>query len=329
MLFPRKRESYFLRMIKNYIKAARLRTLPLSVSGIIVGAFLGANESFLKVSLDLFDTTINIGSKNIFESPIFWLAILTTIGFQVLSNFANDYGDGVKGTDNEREGEARMVASGAITPKQMKNAMIVTGVITTIIALLLIYVSFGKDNFLYSVIFFGLGIASIIAAIKYTVGKSAYGYSGFGDVFVFLFFGLLAVVGTYFLYTKELNFIIFLPAITVGLLSTAVLNLNNMRDRENDAKSGKNTLVVKMGAESAKMYHYFLIIASFLFALLYVIIKYHSPTQFLFIVAYIPLVKHLFFVYKNKEEVLLDGELKKVALSTFLFSILFGLGQIL
>ena len=316
-------------MIKNYIKAARLRTLPLSVSGIIVGAFLGANESFLKASLDLFDTTINIGNKNIFESPIFWLAILTTIGFQVLSNFANDYGDGVKGTDNEREGEARMVASGAITPKQMKNAMIVTGVITTIIALLLIYVSFGKDNFLYSVIFFGLGIASIIAAIKYTVGKSAYGYSGFGDVFVFLFFGLLAVVGTYFLYTKDLNFIIFLPAITVGLLSTAVLNLNNMRDRENDAKSGKNTLVVKMGSESAKMYHYFLIIASFLFALLYVVIKYHSPTQFLFIVAYIPLAKHLLFVYKNKEEALLDGELKKVALSTFLFSILFGLGQIL
>ncbi|MFT7898629.1 1,4-dihydroxy-2-naphthoate octaprenyltransferase [Tenacibaculum ascidiaceicola] len=315
--------------MKNYIKAARLRTLPLSVSGIIVGAFLGLNESFLKVPSTLFDTTICVGRKNILESSIFWLAILTTIGFQVLSNFANDYGDGIKGTDNEREGEARMVASGAITAKQMKNAMIVTGVITTIIALLLIYVSFGKDNFLYSVIFFGLGIASIVAAIKYTVGKSAYGYSGFGDVFVFIFFGLLAVVGTYFLYTKQLNFIIFLPAITVGLLSTAVLNLNNMRDRENDAVSGKNTLVVKMGAESAKFYHYFLIVASFIFALLYTVIKFQSPYQFLFVIAYLPLVKHLVFVYKNKEEALLDGELKKVALSTFLFSILFGLGQIL
>ncbi|RSC94069.1 1,4-dihydroxy-2-naphthoate octaprenyltransferase [Tenacibaculum singaporense] len=315
--------------MKNYIKAARLRTLPLSVSGIIVGAFLGLNESFLKVSSTLLDTTIYVGRKNILESSIFWLAILTTIGFQVLSNFANDYGDGVKGTDNQREGEARMVASGVITPKQMKNAMIVTGVFTTIIALLLIYVSFGKDNFLYSIIFFGLGIASIVAAIKYTVGKSAYGYSGFGDVFVFIFFGLLAVVGTYFLYTKQLNFMIFLPAITVGLLSTAVLNLNNMRDRENDAKSGKNTLVVKMGAESAKFYHYFLIVASLMFALLYTVIKFQSPYQFLFIIAYLPLVKHLVFVYKNKEEALLDGELKKVALSTFLFSILFGLGQVL
>ncbi|MDX8552754.1 1,4-dihydroxy-2-naphthoate octaprenyltransferase [Tenacibaculum sp. 1B UA] len=304
--------------MKNYIKAARLRTLPLSVSGIIVGAFLGFNSVLYA------DSTISL-----LESPIFWLAILTTIGFQVLSNFANDYGDGIKGTDDNRDGEARMVSSGVITPRQMKNAMLVTGIITLVVALLLIYVSFGKDNFLYSVIFFGLGIASIVAAIKYTVGKSAYGYSGFGDIFVFIFFGLLAVVGTYFLYTKQLNFIVFLPAITVGLLSTAVLNLNNMRDRENDAKSGKNTLVVKMGVESAKLYHYFLIVVSFIVALLYTVIKFQSPYQFLFVIAYIPLVKHVVFVYKNKEEVLLDAELKKVALSTFLFSILFGLGQIL
>ncbi|KAB1159780.1 1,4-dihydroxy-2-naphthoate octaprenyltransferase [Tenacibaculum aiptasiae] len=305
-------------MIKNYIKAARLRTLPLSVSGIIVGSKLGFDNVMYS------DSTISL-----IDTPIFWLAILTTIGFQVLSNFANDYGDGVKGTDDNREGEARMVSSGAITPKQMKIAMIITGAVTLVIALLLIYVAFGKDNFLYSVIFFGLGIASIIAAIKYTVGKSAYGYSGFGDVFVFVFFGLLAVVGTYFLYTKELNFTIFLPAITIGLLSTAVLNLNNMRDRVNDAKSGKNTLVVKMGAKAAKNYHYLLIGASFLCALSYVFIKYESPCQFLFIIAYIPILKHIVFVSKNKEEALLDGELKKVALSTFLFSILFGLGQVL
>ena len=305
-------------MIKNYIKAARLRTLPLSVSGIIVGSKLGFDNVMYS------DSTISL-----IDTPIFWLAILTTIGFQVLSNFANDYGDGVKGTDDNREGEARMVSSGAITPKQMKMAMIITGAITLVIALLLIYVAFGKDNFLYSVIFFGLGIASIIAAIKYTVGKSAYGYSGFGDVFVFVFFGLLAVVGTYFLYTKELNLTIFLPAITIGLLSTAVLNLNNMRDRVNDAKSGKNTLVVKMGAKAAKNYHYLLIGVSFLCALSYVFLKYELPCQFLFIIAYIPILKHIVFVSKNKEEALLDGELKKVALSTFLFSILFGLGQVL
>ncbi len=316
-------------MIKKYIQAARLRTLPLSISGIIVGSFLGSNEAVFKISENLFNTTISIGGNPIYKSSIFWLAILTTIGFQVLSNFANDYGDGIKGTDDNRTGEKRLVASGIITPKQMKTAMVITAMLTLVIALLLIYVSFGKDNFGYSILFFGLGIASIAAAIKYTVGKSAYGYSGLGDVFVFIFFGLLSVVGSYFLFTKEINVTIFLPAFSIGLLSTAVLNLNNMRDRENDQKVGKNTLVVKIGAESAKYYHYVLIIASFLFALLYAVIQFKSPFQFLFVIAYIPLLKHLLYVVKNNDEAAFDGELKKVALSTFLFGILFGLGQIL
>ncbi|WP_369049464.1 1,4-dihydroxy-2-naphthoate octaprenyltransferase [Tenacibaculum sp. UWU-22] len=308
-------------MIKNYIKAARLRTLPLSVSGIIVGAFLG-NE---------YSNSISKSNHyiSIIDTPIFWLAILTTIGFQVLSNFANDYGDGIKGVDNNRKGEKRMVSSGAITPKQMKKAMLITTLVTLILALFLIYVSFSKDNFLYSVIFFGLGIASIIAAIKYTVGKSAYGYSGFGDVFVFVFFGLLSVVGTYFLYTKQIQGAIFLPAISIGLLSTAVLNLNNMRDRENDAQSGKNTLVVKIGSEKAKKYQYILIIGSLISALLYVCITYKTTFQFIFLIAYIPLIKHLHVVCVNKEPSLLDGELKKVALSTFLFAVLFGIGNVL
>ncbi|TYP98108.1 1,4-dihydroxy-2-naphthoate prenyltransferase [Tenacibaculum adriaticum] len=313
-------------MIKNYLKAARLRTLPLSVSGIIVGSFLGVLHIDYTVQSMSF---MEFSKWYPWETSIFWLAILTTIGFQILSNFANDYGDGVKGTDDNRKGEARMVSSGVISPKQMKRAMVVTTVLTLIVALLLIYVSFGKEDFLFSLLFFGLGIASIVAAIKYTVGKSAYGYSGFGDIFVFVFFGLLAVVGTYFLYTKQLNFTIFLPAFSIGLLSTAVLNLNNMRDRVNDALVGKNTLVVKIGAEFAKYYHYYLIGSSFLFALLYTVIHFHSPFQFLFVLAYFPLVKHLLFVAKNKNEIELDGELKKVALSTFLFSILFGLGQVL
>lgn len=305
-------------MLKNYIKAARLRTLPLSVSGIIVGSKLGFDNVIYA------DSTITL-----LETPIFWLAILTTIGFQVLSNFANDYGDGVKGTDDNREGEARMVSSGAISPKQMKTAMIVTGVVTLFIALLLIYVAFGKENFMYSVIFFVLGVVSIVAAIKYTVGKSAYGYSGFGDVFVFIFFGLLAVVGTYFLYTKQLNFIIFLPAITIGLLSTAVLNLNNMRDINNDAKVGKNTLVVKIGSQKAKKYHYILIIGALITTLVYTLLQYKSPIQFIFLIAFIPLFLNIVTVAKNKIQSDLDSELKKVALSTFLYAILFGLSNVL
>ena len=305
-------------MFKNYIKAARLRTLPLSISGIIVGSFLGNNDM---LSISSIKTTI-------WETSIFWLAILTTIGFQVLSNFANDYGDGIKGSDKNRTGEARMVASGAISPKQMKQAMVITTIITLLIALALIYVAFGKENFGFSILFFALGIASIAAAIKYTVGKSAYGYSGFGDVFVFLFFGLLSVVGSYFLYTKNINFKIFLPAISIGLLSTAVLNLNNMRDQIEDKKNNKNTLVVKLGSQKAKIYHFSLIIGALIAAIIYVQLNYYALRQYLFLIAFIPLGLNLVVVAKNILFSELDKELKKVALSTFLFAILFGIGQI-
>jgi 1,4-dihydroxy-2-naphthoate octaprenyltransferase len=296
--------------VKNYIKAARLRTLPLSFSGIIVGSLLAKQ-------------------KGLFDWQICVLAILTTIGFQVLSNFANDYGDGIKGADDHRVGEQRLVASGLISAGQMKRAIIYTTIITLVIALWLIYASFGRENFLYSILFFFLGIASIAAAIKYTVGKTAYGYSGFGDLFVFVFFGFVSVLGSHFLFTKQLDFFLFLPATAVGLLSVAVLNLNNMRDLKNDQRVHKNTLVVQIGAKISKYYHYFLLITSLVLTVLFVVIHYRKPIQFLFLIAYLPLVKHLFFVVQNKEEKLLDGELKKVALSTFLFSILFGLGQIL
>ncbi len=297
-------------MLKNYIKAARLRTLPLSVSGIIVGSALG------------------ISQENLLQSPIFWLAILTTIGFQVISNFANDYGDGVKGTDAKRTGEQRMVASGTISPKQMKMAVIITSVITFLIALGLIYAAFGMSYLKYALVFLLLGVIAIIAAIKYTVGSSAYGYSGYGDLFVFLFFGLLSVVGSYFLFTKQIEWTVFLPAFSVGMLSTAVLNLNNMRDCAEDEKAGKRTLVVKIGSEFAKYYHYYLIFGSLLFTLLYTTIHFSNPFQFLFLIAYIPLFRHIYFVTKNEDESLLDGQLKVVALSTFLFGILFGIGQL-
>lgn len=290
---------------KSWVSAARLRTLPLSVSGIIVGSSL-ANENF------------------IWKSPIFWLAILTTIGFQVLSNFANDYGDGVKGTDNEREGEKRLVASGVISPKQMKSAILMTAMLTLIIAVVLIYLAFGSDDFLHSLLFFVLGIASIIAALKYTIGENAYGYSGFGDVFVFLFFGLLSVLGSYYLFVHQLKWELLLPASTIGLFSMAVLNLNNMRDIENDKKNNKNTLVVNFGSSKAKTYHYFLVILAMFFALIYSFSNYHTMYQFVYVIAFIPLLINLVTVYKNKEPKLLDSELKKVALSTFLFAILFG-----
>lgn len=291
--------------------AARLRTLPLSLSGIIVGSSIAA-------------------SQGLFDSLICALALFTTIGFQIISNFANDYGDGLKGTDNEdRVGPKRALQSGEISPKAMKNAIIVTGFISIVLALWLIFAAFGTDYVFYSLLFIVLGISCIVAAIKYTVGDRAYGYSGYGDLFVFLFFGLLSVCGTYFLYSKALDITVFLPAFSIGLLSVGVLNLNNMRDRESDEKSGKRTIVVKIGNEFARYYHFYLLGASFLFALLYTVINYRSSYQFVFILAYVPVFKHLITVYKNKDPKSLDPELKKLALSTFLFAILFGVGLIL
>lgn len=297
--------------MKHWIEAARLRTLPLSLSGIIVGSFLAA-------------------SKGVFRWDICILALFTTIGFQVLSNFANDYGDGVKGTDNEnRIGPKRALQSGAITASQMLKGIYITIAVTLVVAIALIYVSFGSGNFVLSLVFFLFGLTSIAAAIKYTVGKKAYGYSGLGDLFVFLFFGLLAVVGSEFLYTQKVDILSFLPAITIGLFSAAVLNLNNMRDRASDMLSQKNTLVVKLGAEKAKKYHYVLLVGGMLCAFIYSFFGVTSTFEFIYILAFFPLIKHFITVVKNKEAVLLDPELKKVALSTFLFSILFGLGLII
>lgn len=308
--------------LRAWISAARLRTLPLSVSGIVVGSALGHNEYSKEICIS--------ECPKFYTSIIFWLAIATTLGLQILSNFANDYGDGVKGTDNEnRIGPQRAIQSGAISKKAMKAGILVTALVTLLFAIYLIYASFGKENFGYSVFFFVLGLSAIVAAIKYTVGKSAYGYRGLGDVFVFIFFGLVSVVGCYFLYTKTLSFIVFLPAITIGLLSTAVLNLNNLRDYKNDEKSGKNTLVVKLGIQKAKRYHYFLVITAILEIVQYVLLTYSKPVHLLVFIGTIPLVIHLIKVKRTQNTELLDPELKKVALSTFLIAILFSLGQIL
>ncbi len=295
----------------KWLDAARLRTLPLSVSGIIAGSFLAwAHGSF--------------------DVLIFVFAMLTTTGFQVISNFANDYGDGVKGTDNkDRIGPARTIQSGLISPSEMKMAIKITVFLTLLVAIMLIFLSFSKSEILFALLFFFLGMASIAAAIKYTVGSNAYGYVGLGDLFVFLFFGLLSVCGSYFLYTKSLPLSVFLPAFSIGYLSAGVLNLNNMRDVLSDTRAHKKTLVVKIGLQFAKLYHLYLLLSAFLFALIYNALHFHSWYQFIFLIVLFPIYLHGKFVWFNKQPRELDQELKKLALSTFAFAFLFGLGQIL
>lgn len=299
-------------MIKfqSWISAARLRTLPLSVSGIIVGTSIAVKQGVFNIS-------------------IFSLALATTLGLQILSNFANDYGDGIKGTDNEdRVGPQRAIQSGLITHKEMLFGIILTAVITLFLAVLLIYAAFGKENLVHTLLFLLLGIGAIAAAIKYTVGKSAYGYRGLGDVFVFIFFGLVAVYGSYFLYAHQWDWVILLPAISIGLLSIGVLNLNNMRDQIPDKKAGKNTLVVKLGAKKAKNYHYALILGAILCLVLFSVLTLDSFTDFLYLPFLILLILHLKRVVENENPILLDPELKILALSTFAVSVFFALGQL-
>ena len=265
----------------------------------------------------------------VFNWRIFAYAILTTLGLQILSNFANDYGDGMKGTDNEdRIGPKRAIQSGVISPQAMKRAIIITSTLTLFSAMLLIYYAFRYTNLSYSLFYLVLGILAIASAIRYTVGDTAYGYRGFGDAFVFVFFGLVSTLGVNFLYSKQLDFDLFLPATAIGFLSVGVLNLNNMRDEASDRKSNKNTIVVKIGAAKAKQYHYFLIVSAMVLVVVFAVINNFTFDQYLFVLAYIPLTKHLITVSKNQEPRALDPELKKLALSTFALSILLAICMI-
>ncbi len=305
--------------MKHWIEAARLRTLPLSVSGIIVGSMYALAHPTDEI----------LTPTEVFNWRLFGFAILTTLGLQILSNFANDYGDGIKGTDNEdRVGPKRAIQSGVITPAAMKRAIIITSFLTLLSAIALIYFAFADTNLFYSLFYLVLGILAILSAIRYTVGNTAYGYRGYGDLFVFIFFGLVSTLGVNFLYSKQLDIELILPAMAIGFLSVGVLNLNNMRDEASDKKAGKNTIVVKIGGEKAKKYHYFLIVGAMVLTLVFAILSEFKFDQYLFLLAYIPLTKHLITVHKNQEPRALDPELKKLALSTFALSVLLSLCMI-
>ena len=292
--------------VKAWINAARLRTLPLSISGIIVGTALAQFYGY-------------------HNWLVFFLAICTTISFQVTSNFANDYGDGVKGTDNDQDriGPKRALQSGILSRSELKNGIVLAVIISLVLTIILLFVAFGSDKIFLILVFLVLALTSICAAIKYTVGASAYGYKGLGDIFVFLFFGLLGVLGAMYLFTGYLTIEAILPAMAIGLLSTGVLNLNNLRDYISDKKAGKNTMIVKMGYENGKIYHYSLLIISFVSMLIFTLLYFDSWINFLHLAVFMPIFIHAKKVRKTKEPVRLDPELKKLALCTFFLAILF------
>ena len=296
--------------VRAYITSFRLRTLPLSLSGVLLGSLLAASDGY-------------------FKTTTFVWAMLTTVALQILSNLANEVGDLTKGTDNEhRLGPIRSAQSGALSMREMVQAMIVFGVIAIITGSLLIYEAFRDLLNWKSISLFIAGGASIVAAVKYTVGKSAYGYRGLGDLFVFIFFGVVSVMGSYFAMSGVLPWICVLPAAAIGFLSSGVLNMNNIRDIENDSVCGKRTIPVILGIQGAKIYHFVITLLAVICLVLYSMLHSAGWTGYLFLLTLPLLAMHLKSVYWGEGRAL-DSQLKFLSITTLLIALLLGFGQLL
>lgn len=293
------------------MEAFRLRTLPLSLAGIVMGSMLASSDGA-------------------FSLEIFFMAVVTTLFLQILSNLANDFGDSIHGTDNaKRVGPVRTLQGGLISRGEMKKLIASFILLSLISGILLLLLAFERIHTKGILTMLMVGVISILSAVFYTIGKKPYGYLGLGDMFVFIFFGLISVQGSYFLYTGSYEMNTLIPAISVGLLSAGVLNLNNMRDHINDKASGKHTLVVRIGLQKAKIYHYFLIGTALLSSFLYLSFTQNILVGLAFIIPVIPLIYNIVKVYGIHDPREFDPELKKLALSTLLFTVSFGTLQLL
>lgn len=297
--------------MKSWIEAARPRTLPLALSCILMGSFLAVVQ-------------------HSFSWPIATLSVLTTILLQVLSNFANDYGDAVNGKDTElREGPIRAVHSGSITPKAMLRAIIVFSALAFAAGISLLYISLRNAPANVFWAFLGIGLACIAAAITYTAGKRPYGYVGLGDLSVLIFFGWVGVLGSNYLYTLNWSWELLLPASSCGLFAVAVLNINNIRDIDSDKATGKNSIPVRIGREKAIIYHWAILILGMLCVVVYTSLNFQNYSQLLFLISFPFFIRNGIAVSSLRKASELDPYLKQMALSTLLFVILFGLGNIL
>jgi 1,4-dihydroxy-2-naphthoate polyprenyltransferase len=263
-----------------------------------------------------------------FRWDIFLLCVLTTVFLQILSNLANDYGDSVHGADHaDRKGPSRAVQSGTIKPATMRQAIVLFSILSLVSGVTLLFVAFG---FQWNAILFFLvlGLLSIGAAITYTVGRKPYGYLGLGDVSVLIFFGLIGVMGSYYLFTKNISWLEVLPAASMGLLSVAVLNVNNIRDIDSDRIAGKFSIPVRLGRTKANRYHWMLLGFAVVAAVIYTALVYQSPWQLLFLLA-IPLLLVNAIAVSTKPSDRLDPYLRQMAMSALLFVLLFGTGLLL
>lgn len=295
--------------IKMWIETARPKTLPLALATILTGSALAYRAGH-------------------FHWGITILCLLTTLFLQVLSNFANDYGDHQKGSDTaERIGPLRGIQQGAISATQLKKGLYVMIALSFLCGALLIGIAYQNVSDLIA--FSLLGVLAIVAAITYTVGNKPYGYLGLGDISVLIFFGLLGIGGTYYLQVHDFSAVILLPAIASGLLTTAVLNINNLRDIEQDRKAGKNTLAVRLGPHNGRVYHCILLAVAALFYLLFALFNLHHLLGFIFLLTYPLLLKHALFVYSHKEPTALRPMLAQMSLIALFTNALFSLGLLI
>ncbi len=295
-------------MIKTWISAFRLRTLPLAFSCIIMGSALADYYGYFRIE-------------------IFILALLTTLSLQILANLANDFGDFHHGVDNSsRIGPDRVMQQGLVTKNQMITMMLIFTGLSSIFGVWLIIKGVVGHYSGSGVILAALGLGAIAASLKYTVGNNPYGYVGFGDFFVFLFFGLVGVTGVYFLHTNTYDIKMLLPAVSIGLLSTGVLNINNMRDREQDELHGKLTLAVKLGDTNARLYHLIIMGMSVVSIILFTDFYILSPFRFLFMLIYPFIIYQAIRIKLTRDNATLDPHLKLLSLSTFALSILYWIG---
>ncbi len=297
--------------IKIWLQAFRLRTLPLALANAVMGSLLALAEDS-------------------FRWEVFVLTVLTITFLQVLSNLANDYGDAVSGKDTEkRVGPQRVTVSVLVSLAEMKRMIYAFVALSVVSGTLLILIGLDNLSWQQLLLFFGLGLAAIVAAIKYTIGRNPYGYKGLGDIFVFLFFGLVGVIGTYYLHTHWFDRLVIITAAIIGLFSTGVLNINNLRDIKTDEETGKNTLAVKYGSKFSKSYHLLLICSGLLLAVAYTIVYFNSVWQLLFLISVPLFVQNIWKIYHHKESSELNAELKNLALATFFFAVTFGAGMVL
>ena len=297
--------------VKSWIKAARPRTLPLAVSGILAGCGLALFYGVVSISVSV-------------------LAATTAIFIQIFSNFANDYGDSQKGTDNEhRLGPVRTIQGGEITPREMKKGMLTIATASVTCGLALLYIATWNQWKPAFFLFLGFGILSLLAAWFYTAGKRSYGYIGLGDLSVFLFFGLLPVAGAFYLNTGFIKSEIFLPAVSLGCFSTGVLNLNNMRDIDNDRKSGKITIPVRLNRKNSRVYHCLLIFTGWVATIFFLIITHKTLWQWTCLLTLPLFLTDLFRIIRINENMGFDPYLKRLSMSTLAFTLLFCTGLII